>query len=120
MPKYLMKFTVSKFDAFVVEAKDEGEATAIGLRVVLERNPDLGVDGWDKPTLDVDATRLATYTCAYCQHQSAKEAWGPGRITCPACGRRAPTAEEHHAMERAAEVARAVAEGRSQVDDGGA
>jgi hypothetical protein len=38
--------------------------------------------------------RLSTFTCVYCHKDALKEHWGPGRITCPHCGRRAPAASE--------------------------
>ena len=35
-----------------------------------------------------------TYTCTHCGVASPKDEWGPGRITCPACKKVAPTAAE--------------------------
>jgi hypothetical protein len=52
---------------------------------------------------------LPGFECYHCKARTPKELWGPGRVTCPACGRRAPTAEEWHRLEdlrRLAEVGR--------------
>lgn len=38
--------------------------------------------------------RFSTYTCTHCQAASLKTAWGPGRITCPACHKIVPAASE--------------------------
>lgn len=41
----------------------------------------------------LELARLSTYSCMFCGHQDLKEAWGPGRITCPTC-KRQQTKEE--------------------------
>lgn len=43
-----------------------------------------------------------TYTCEHCEVASPKDAWGPGRITCPKCKKRALSASERAAKESAA------------------
>lgn len=122
MGKYEVDVTMEKVETVVVEAVDADTAVFLAIGVAKCRNLDLSQA--DEVAVEAteadDDARLSTYTCVYCKTQSAKELWGPGRTLCPACGRRAPTAEEHHAMERAAEAARAVAGGRAQADDGGA
>lgn len=37
--------------------------------------------------------RATAYVCGHCKISSLKELWGPGRITCPRCGRMADAAD---------------------------
>jgi hypothetical protein len=39
------------------------------------------------------ASRPNAYECEHCEVSSPKELWGPGRITCPSCGRMANAAD---------------------------
>lgn len=38
-------------------------------------------------------SRPTAYVCEHCKVSSSKELWGPGRITCPRCGRMANAAD---------------------------
>jgi hypothetical protein len=99
MRKYVVYLAKIRREAIVVEAESEFDAIKIGRRVSKSRDPYPCYDVEDadepgaRPVIDEDA-RLETYTCIFCGHQDAKEAWGPGRTTCPSCKKRAPTASE--------------------------
>jgi hypothetical protein len=93
MLRYVVYISRVKHERVVVEAWSELDALDVARRVCDSREPGLVYLKADaRPTDDYD--RLSTYTCAHCRHQNAKEAWGPGRITCPECGQRAPRASE--------------------------
>jgi len=36
------------------------------------------------------------FKCEHCLVHTPKEDWGPGRIVCPRCNKKAPTAQEFH------------------------
>ncbi len=40
------------------------------------------------------------YSCYYCKKDAPKGDWGPGRNTCPHCGKRQPTVAEAAALEK--------------------
>jgi hypothetical protein len=42
---------------------------------------------------DHEKARASAYVCGHCRVSSPKELWGPGRITCPKCGRMADAAD---------------------------
>lgn len=48
------------------------------------------VDRWRERVRDAQSTG---YTCSHCGVSSPKDAWGPGRITCPRCRKMAPAAD---------------------------
>lgn len=70
-----------------VEASNPDEAIFVALKITADRFP---ADVYfENPSAyeTLEDARLSTYTCMFCKHQNAKEAWGPGRITCPSCKR---------------------------------
>lgn len=97
--RYEVAVVLKKTDVVVVEAGSEAEAVTLAVEVAELRNPGLSYATYDGPTRAADDARLATYKCFHCGRQAAKEAWGPGRITCPHCGTQALTAEEALAEE---------------------
>lgn len=40
-----------------------------------------------------NSLRATAYVCEHCLVSSLKDLWGPGRITCPACGKMADAAD---------------------------
>lgn len=94
MSRYAVDVTMTRNDVVVVDAENEGAAMVVGIRVAERRNSGMTFNGCGLPRPVADDARLSTYTCVRCGHQDAKEAWGPGRVTCPACGRLAPNASE--------------------------
>jgi uncharacterized paraquat-inducible protein A len=41
----------------------------------------------------VEKGQASAYVCEHCLASSQKDLWGPGRITCPRCGKMAKTAD---------------------------
>lgn len=50
------------------------------------------IAGWRLMQVSNGGTTTA-YVCGHCRVSSLKELWGPGRITCPKCGRMADVAD---------------------------
>lgn len=95
--KWVVSVLVLTPKRIVVEASSAGSARMIAKEVSRVLAPDQTESNVISVTEGTADDRLSTYTCGFCAVVSAKEAWGPGRTTCPACGKRALTADEARA-----------------------
>lgn len=58
-------------------------------------------DHWGLDGLPATFDPAVVYRCDWCGHGAFKDAWGPGRITCPHCGRVARSPAETAAAPNA-------------------
>ncbi len=97
--KWAVKVEFMTIETIVVEADMPSDARRDALEVVAALHPEISdVPEVMSVTSASSDARLRTYTCEFCAKTSVKEAWGPGRTTCPGCGKRALTAEEAQSL----------------------
>lgn len=102
-------FTVVGKSEIVVEAKDRVDAGSVAEMVLAAARPGRLEIHSNEIEVDLEDVRLpdgpdpqarcSTYICTFCGAQRLKADWGPGRVTCPACHRVAPSAVEFHELQ---------------------
>lgn len=106
----LFEVVVTGHGKLLIKAETAEEANEIAIEEALLRWGDLY--RWEAEVhkapphaygdVELGISKPSSQTCEHCSKTSSKTAWGPGYVTCPACGRHPKTPLELTAEARAA------------------